>query len=148
MRRWRLPRWLKIALAVAAGLFVAIQLVPYGWSHPNPAVVANAPWPTASSEELARVACYDCHSNETDWPLYSWVAPFSWLVRNDVESGRHELNFSDWERDDGEADDAAEAIAEGSMPPRRYTLIHRDADLSDAQAQELIDALLEMDANR
>ena len=41
MRPWRLPRWLKLALAVAAGLFVAIQLVPYGWSHPNPAVVSR-----------------------------------------------------------------------------------------------------------
>jgi hypothetical protein len=145
MRRWR---WLKVTLVVVAGLFVAIQFVPYGWEHPNPAVVADAPWPTASSEELARTACYDCHSNETDWPLQSYVAPFSWLVRSDVEAGRHELNFSDWERDDGEANDAAEAIAEGSMPPRRYTLLHRDADLSDAEARELIDALLQMEENR
>ena len=114
MRRWR---WLKIVVAAVAGLFVAIQFVPYGWAHPNPAVVADAPWSSPSSEELARTACYDCHSNETDWPLHSYVAPFSWLVRRDVEAGRHELNFSDWEHDDGEADDAAEAIAEGSMPP-------------------------------
>jgi len=148
MRRPRLPKWLKVALVVLAGLFVAIQFVPYGWVHPNPAVVSDAPWPSASAEQLARAACYDCHSNETNWPPHSYVAPFSWLVRSDVESGRDELNFSDWERDDGEADDGAEAIAEGSMPPRRYTLLHRDADLSDAEAEELIDALLEMDENR
>jgi hypothetical protein len=141
-------RWLKITLVVIAAVAVGVQLVPYGWVHSNPAVVSDAPWPSPSSEELARTACYDCHSNETDWPLYSYVAPFSWLVRSDVEAGRDELNFSDWDRHDSEADHAAEAIAEGSMPPRRYTLLHRDADLSDAEAQELIDALLQMEENR
>ena len=58
---------------------------------------ADAPWPDAESAALARDACYSCHSNETDWPLYSYVAPMSWLVRADVESGRDELNFSDWD---------------------------------------------------
>src|SRR5690606_33039572 len=71
-----------------AGLFLALQLVPYGWEHSNPPVTANAPWPTPEAERLARAACYDCHSNETDWPVYSYVAPFSWLVRSDVEGGR------------------------------------------------------------
>ena len=142
---WRIVRLVAVALAA---VFVAIQLVPYGWRHPNPPVVADAPWPTERSEELARAACYDCHSNETDWPVYSYVAPWSWLVRRDVEDGRDELNFSDWERDDGEADDAAEEIAEGSMPPGRYTLVHRDAELSDAEAQELIAALQQMSADR
>jgi hypothetical protein len=44
------------------------------------------------------------------------VAPFSWLLTRDVRQGRDELNFSTWDADDGEADDAA---ADGSMPPRR-----------------------------
>jgi hypothetical protein len=108
-------------------------------------VVQDAPWPDAESERIARASCYSCHSNETDCPVYSYVAPMSWLVRRDVEAGRDELNFSDWPDDAGEADDAIETIEEGSMPPRRYTLIHRDAELTDAEARTLVEALAAME---
>lgn len=134
--------------AVCLGLAVAVQLVPYGWRHPNPPVVSDAPWPDATSERIARESCYSCHSNETDWPAYSHVAPMSWLVRNDVERGRDELNFSRWDRDDGEADDAAEAIVDGDMPPGRYTAIHRGATLTDEEAERLVAALEAMDEQR
>jgi hypothetical protein len=138
----RILRWPALVLAIA---FVAIQFVPYGWKHANPPVTLDAPWPDARSAEVARASCYDCHSNETDWPVYSYVAPMSWLVRRDVEDGRHELNFSHWDEDAGEADDAIEVIVEGSMPPNRYTMLHRDARLSDEEAQVLVDALRSMD---
>ena len=134
--------------AVCLGLAVAIQLVPYGWRHPNPPVTSDAPWPDAASERIARESCYSCHSNETDWPAYSYVAPMSWLVRNDVERGRDELNFSTWDRDDGEADDAAEAIVDGAMPPGRYTAIHREASLTDEEAERLVAALEAIDEQR
>jgi hypothetical protein len=122
--------------------------VPYGWRHSNPPVVDDAPWPSAEARELAVRACYDCHSNETRWPFYSYVAPMSWLVRLDVDTGRDELNFSNWDDDDSEADDAAEALVEGSMPPGRYTMIHRDANLSDAEIAVLVEALNAMDDQR
>ena len=78
----------------------------------------------------------------------SYVTPFSWLVTRDVEQGRGELNFSAWDEDDGEADDAADAVAEGSMPPRRYVLVHPDAALGEAERQVLVDALEAMDQAR
>ncbi|HEX7096815.1 MAG TPA: heme-binding domain-containing protein, partial [Acidimicrobiales bacterium] len=143
---WR--RLLVWGAASLGAVFLLIQLVPYGWHHPNPPVTDPAAWPNAEAEQLARAACYDCHSNETDWPIYSYVAPMSWLVRRDVESGRDELNFSEWERHHSEADDAAESIQDGSMPPRQYRLMHPDARLSEAERALLIDALLEMDRRR
>jgi hypothetical protein len=85
--------------------------------------------------------CQDCHSNQTRWPPHSFLAPFSWMVARDVEQGREALNFSTWDEDDGEADDAAEEVAEGEMPPRRYMLVHPDAVLSDAERQVLVEAL-------
>lgn len=133
-------------LLVTAVLFVLIQFVPYGWGHDNPPVVSEAPWPDAASERIARTSCYSCHSNETDWPIYSYVAPMSWLVRADVDQGRDEFNFSDW--DPGDADDAIEMIEEGRMPPDRYVLIHRDARLSSAERDTLIAALLTMSGDR
>ena len=135
-------RWLVRAALGAGALFVAIQLVPYGWRHPNPPVVQDAPWPDAASAALARGSCYDCHSHETEWPVYSYVAPMSWLVRRDVEEGRHELNFSEWDRDAGEADDAADAVRDGSMPPTQYTLIHRGASLSPSVRTVCISAMV------
>lgn len=80
-------------------------------------------------------SCYACHSNETDWPLYSYVAPALWLVRSDVEAGRDELNFSEW-GENSDADDAAESIAEGSLPPGRCTLLDPGARLTDAERQQ------------
>lgn len=137
----RLGRVVRRLALVGVVVFLLVQLVPYGWRHPNPPVVADAPWPDARSEELARTACYDCHSNETDWPVYSYVAPMSWLVRRDVEDGREELNFSRWDDDAGEADDALDELVEGSMPPDRYVALHRDADLSTTDQATLATAL-------
>jgi hypothetical protein len=126
--------------------FLLIQLVPYGWTKSNPPVVQDAPWPDEASAQLARDACYDCHSNETEWPAYSYVAPMSWLVRRDVDDGRHELNFSDWGDDAGEADDAVESLQEGSMPPSQYELMHPAARLTDEEVDLLVAALEAMDA--
>jgi Haem-binding domain len=72
----------------------------------------------------------------------------SWLVRSDVESGRDELNFSEWDRDDGDADKAIEEILDGSMPQDRYTMIHRDARLTDAEAERLVAGLRVLDEAR
>jgi len=140
-------------LLVRAGLgllavAVLVQLVPYGRDHTNPPVTRDAPWPDGRARELATAACYDCHSNQTRWPPQSHLAPFSWLLTRDVEQGRDELNFSTWDSDDGEADDAADAVAEASMPPRRYVLVHPDAALSQAERQVLVDALEAMDRAR
>jgi hypothetical protein len=43
-------------------------------------------------------ACGNCHSNHTDWPWYSHVAPVSWWITQHVREGREKLDFSDWER--------------------------------------------------
>ena len=97
---------------------------------------------------FSRGGCQDCHSNQTRWPPQSFVAPFSWMVARDVEQGREALNFSTWDEDDGEADDAAEAVADATMPPRRYLLAHPDAALSDAERRILVDALEAVDDAR
>jgi hypothetical protein len=132
---------LVLGLAVAA---VAIQFVPYGHDHTNPPVGQEAPWPDAAARELAVGACYDCHSNETKWPLYTNVAPFSWLTLRHVRQGRDALNFSDWanQRDRHEL---ADAVENGSMPPRSYKLIHADARLSASERARLVDALKQME---
>jgi len=133
---------LRTVLIVLAGLFVVMQLVPYGRDHTNPSVTAEPEWDTARTRELAVTACFDCHSNETEWPWYTNVAPMSWLIQRDVDEGRETLNFSEWDLPQSEEiDEIGEIVREGEMPPVQYTLIHRSADLSDEDTQALADGL-------
>jgi heme-binding protein len=120
---------------------VLLQFLPFGRLGPNPPVTRDAPWPDGRARELAVAACYDCHSNQTRRPLYSRLAPISWLIARDVEQGREKLNFSTWEGSGGDARDAAETIVEGSMPPRRYLPLHADARLSEDERRLLVEAL-------
>ena len=75
----------KYAVLALAAVFVAIQLVPVHRDNPPVASDLDAP---ADVKSILRRACYDCHSNETRWPWYAYVAPVSWLVAHDVEEGR------------------------------------------------------------
>ena len=134
MKRGRL--WVRLALTGAAVLAV-IQLVPYGRVHGNPPVVREPAWDSAETRTLARQACFDCHSNETEWPAYARVAPASWLIHRDVAEGRAALNFSEWHRFQEEGKEAAEKVAEGDMPLFAYTLMHAHARLTDAQRAQL-----------
>ncbi|HEY5650870.1 MAG TPA: heme-binding domain-containing protein, partial [Acidimicrobiia bacterium] len=102
-----MPRWVKGSLVAVAAVAVAIQLVPYGRNHSNPPVVQEPAWDSQQTRELAVAACFDCHSNETEWPWYSNIAPVSWALQRDVDEGREELNFSEWHLEQ-EGDDAAE----------------------------------------
>jgi hypothetical protein len=131
-----------LALLGAVG-FAGIQLVPIGWEHSNPPITGEPQWDSATTRDLAVRACFDCHSNETGWTWYSYVAPVSWLVVGDVLSGREELNFSEWDRDEAreEARDAARVIERGSMPPAQYELAHPESRLTHTEAAELAEGL-------
>jgi hypothetical protein len=134
------PRWrslLTVASLVVLGLLVAAQLVPYGRDHSNPPVLAEPRWDSAATRALAVRACFDCHSNQTRWPWYSHVAPASWLVQNHVDDGRRVLNFSEWGRGNAEADEAADEVREGEMPPSSYVLLHPEARLTAAEREQL-----------
>lgn len=137
----RLVRNVLIGVLVVA---FAIQLVPYGRSHANPPVQAEPTWDSARTRELAVRACFDCHSNETVWPWYSNVAPVSWLVQRDVDEGRAKLNFSEWTTPADEADESAETVREGEMPPRVFLITHPEARLSAAEKEELATGLAKM----
>jgi hypothetical protein len=130
-RRWK--SLVAIASVIVLGLVLVAQLVPYGRNHSNPPVVAEPTWNSPTTRGLAERACFDCHSNQTRWPWYSHVAPMSWLVQNHVDEGREVLNFSDWNRGNSEADEAAKTVREREMPPRSYLLLHPEARLTDAE---------------
>ena len=131
-------RFLRRFALVLVVLLVAVQFVPYGRSHSNPPVAKEPAWDSPRTRELAARVCFDCHSNETHWPWYAHVAPASWLLQSDVEEGREHLNFSEFDRTQRHADEAAHELEEGEMPLWFYTPLHLGARLDEAETKELV----------
>jgi len=131
--------WVIIGLVVVGLL---IQLIPLSGRGNNPPVTSEPPWDSPQTRALAKRACFDCHSNETVWPWYSYVAPVSWLVYYDTMGGRRRLNFSEWNtgshRSVGEI---TGKVQEGEMPPAIYLPMHPAAQLTAAEKQQLITGL-------
>jgi mono/diheme cytochrome c family protein len=128
---------LRLAVLLAVTL-LAIQLVPYGRDHTNPSTVRELTWNTPATRALAQNACFACHSNLTEWPWYTNVAPISWLTQHDVADGRATLNFSEWQRpQEADLQEVSDAIRGKEMPPLQYRAVHAEARLSDAERQQL-----------
>ena len=138
------PRQLKKSRLILIGIlvfFILLQFVRFFvplFKIENPPTVSQIQWDSPRTQTLWNSACNDCHSNQTDWRWYTFIAPVGWLTAYDVNEGRDELNISEG-RIEGE--EMAEVIREGEMPPAIYAIIHPDAKLNDAEKQEFIDGL-------
>jgi hypothetical protein len=128
------PLGMRIGLA-ALVLLVAIQLIPVNRSNPNvdpsQTIYATLPMP-ADVKAVFERSCKNCHSNETSWPWYSYVAPISWVVVRDVHQARKAMNLSEWGSypiniKTNKLEEICEQLTNGDMPDRKYTLIHRRA---------------------
>jgi hypothetical protein len=135
----------KIVVGVFLALFILIQFIPFevpknSFDTNNDLILFHP-----SDQEvkgIVRTACYDCHSYETRYPWYSYVAPVKWLVIQDIREGREELNFSEWEKMEKREqikmlEEIKEEVEGGSMPLPIYTLMHGNARLSDEEKIKL-----------
>ena len=111
--------------------------------HPNGTVkAAQSTEPLLAGAEidpavkaLLERSCQNCHSEKTAWPVYSYIAPMSWLVEGDVSQARAHMNLSRWgdyslEEKEQLLASIGAVVRSGKMPPARYTAIHTDAKLS------------------
>lgn len=83
-------------------------------------------------------SCQNCHSEKTAWPWYSYVAPMSWMIENDVQMGRSHMNLSHWNGYNPEEQQEilskmSVLVKNRAMPLPRYLLLHPEAKLSDAE---------------
>lgn len=132
-------RTVAYAAIAAAAIFGAVQFVPV--RRTNPPVEA----PLLAPDEIQAIldrSCADCHTNETRWPWYAYVAPSSWLVARDVEVGRDNLDFSYWgllsAKEQRElAGEIAREVHAGTMPIRAYLFLHPRSRLSPSEARQL-----------
>ena len=98
--------------------------------------------PPGSLKVILKQACYDCHSNNTDYPWYNNVAPISFWLAYHVKDGKKHLNFSDWQDYTAEKkaymlEDVIEMVLEGKMPLKKYTWLHEEARLTEKQRNEV-----------
>ncbi|WP_300604005.1 heme-binding domain-containing protein [Niabella sp.] len=93
-------------------------------------------------QTLLKTSCYDCHSNNTRYPWYNQVQPVKWWLANHINSGKRHLNFDEFntypvKKKLHKLDEVAETVHKGEMPLTSYTLIHRNAILSDTDKKEI-----------
>jgi hypothetical protein len=147
----RLLKALVMVVAWLVGIVAVMQLVPYGRTHANPPIIKEPPWDSPRTRELAVRACFNCHSNQTQWPWYANFAPASWMVQFDVEAARSIINFSEWNRPYDLALYSGQSIRTGNMPTIKYRMAHPEANLTEQEMLDLsrgLDAMLRPDGQR
>jgi hypothetical protein len=91
---------------------------------------------------ILRKACYDCHSNNTDYPWYSNIQPVSWYLANHITKAKEGLNFSEFggyssRRQKSKLDAITDEISDKGMPLPSYRLLHKNARLSKIEKAQL-----------
>ncbi len=95
-----------------------------------------------SVSAILTVACYDCHSNNTRYPWYSYIEPVGSWLDDHIRHGKRDLNFSEFasyrpRRQFHKMEEIEELVRENNMPLESYLIVHRDAILTDAQKELL-----------
>jgi hypothetical protein len=122
----------RVAL-IFATLFLLMQFIRFDKTNPksDPALEIKADEKVSS---ILKKSCYDCHSNQTKYPIYSDIAPFSWIVSKHVSDARKWLNFSEWEGyDEAKKQKLRKLIyreVAEAMPLQSYSIMHQNAALS------------------
>lgn len=116
------------------GIAIAAQLIRPDFTSASVDETATLKADMATMN-LIKKSCYDCHSNETQYPWYRNIAPISWVMADHINRGRKTLNFSDWKNIDPKIKlerlkRAKETINNHMMPKSEYLMLHKDAILS------------------
>jgi len=123
---------MKKFIAFLVFVIIGIQFIPV--ERTNPPVQLDIDAPT-DIKAILKKACYDCHSNETNWAWYTKVAPSSFLAVKDVNDGRKHLNFSEWDfnKEVKYKGEIWDEIREEQMPPWQYKIFHSEAKLTQEE---------------
>tara|TARA_R100000988_G_scaffold89383_1_gene52791 strand:- start:227 stop:682 length:456 start_codon:yes stop_codon:yes gene_type:complete len=140
-------KFIKIIAWLALVALIVIQFFPITLNEsdtvPQSDFMVKNQVPATIKNRL-QVSCYDCHSNNTDYPWYSKIQPAAWYLEDHIQEGKDELNFNEWatysdRRKNSKLRSIISQIEEDKMPLDSYTLIHRDAILLDEDKTMIID---------
>ena len=135
----------KIAFGLFTG-FVAIQFIQPARNKSDkvlPTDITNTVAVPNGVLNILEVSCYDCHSNNTHYPWYSFIQPGAWLMASHIRRGKAMLNFSQFgdlsnRKQQSKLQAIANQIKDNEMPLSSYTLLHRNAILRAEQKTILI----------
>lgn len=137
-----MKKFFKYLLITLLVIMVLLQLYPKhndnkteGINPKDISMVHNLP---DDVQKIFKTSCYDCHSNHTNYPWYASLQPVSLWLEDHINEGKDELNFSIFgdyslRRQYRKLKEINEQLKENKMPLSSYTLIHRDAKLSQEQ---------------
>jgi len=143
---------LKIISIILLLAFVGIQFIP---TTPNQSDIVPATdlMETYNVPEkvdvIFKTSCYDCHSNNTIYPWYNKIQPVSWIMEGHIKEGKSELDFSEFgsyseRRQKSKFKSILSQVKDGEMPLSSYTLMHREAKLSENEKKALEDWINKM----
>jgi hypothetical protein len=103
-------------------------------------------------DRLLTSACYNCHSNHTEYPWYSRIQPVGWFIGNHIQEGKEELNLGEFgsysvRRQKNKLESMADQIERNEMPLPSYRLMHSEARLSEQEKQALASWLRKLKEN-
>ena len=131
---------LKITGVLLFIVFVGIQFIPTTRNESNKVLRTDfikTYNPPENISELLRTSCYDCHSNNTNYPWYNKVQPISWFLEGHIEEAKEELNFSEFgnysnRKKKNKLKSIISEINDDEMPLSSYLIMHENARISDS----------------
>jgi hypothetical protein len=141
-----MKRLVKKILIVLGIVFIAIQFIQPAHNKSGqvlPTDFGNIYTVPANVQPILQNACYDCHSNNTRYPLYSYIQPAGWILANHIKKGKAMLNLSDFgsysfRRRISKLKDMVAEIEDGEMPLASYKMLHKNARLSAAEKDLIV----------
>ena len=126
-------------------VFIAIQFVRPAHNKSEQVLstdISNAYSIPENINSLLTNACYDCHSNNTNYPWYSNVQPMGWFIARDIDCGKVKMNFSEWgslseRKQTSRLQEMENIIKEGKMPLPSYKFLHKNARLTEKDKELL-----------
>jgi len=132
-------KFIKYFLLLALGVLIVLQFIrpePNNEGYETVVAFETETTPSQEVKAILKTNCYDCHSNQTQYPWYSYIAPFSYYLDDHIRHGKGDFNVSEWEsysakKKDHKLEELIEMVEKGEMPLDSYTWIHGDLEKED-----------------
>jgi hypothetical protein len=134
-------KFVRYFLLLALAAFVIIQFIrPEKNDGGYESVMAfeKETMPSLEVAGILRTNCYDCHSDQTQYPWYAEIAPVSFWLEEHIEDGQKHFNVSQWsayssKKKDHKLEELIEFVEEGEMPLNSYTWLHGDLSKDETE---------------
>lgn len=141
----KMKKW-KLVLLILDGIFLILQFIRPDYNNGELKGENDIYHVVDVPEDVDAIfvkACFDCHSNHTEYPWYAQIQPIGWWINDHIEDGKEELNFSEFasmniEDQLHKLHECIEMLEDNVMPLDSYTWIHKDAILTPEEKEKVI----------